>query len=73
MFAKESEGNATDELFSALQHSSTDRKQHSTRHFVTMSNGDVWMFQFSPDNENAWYISDITLLSKEQADLLSLF
>lgn len=71
MFAEVSGENASNELLLALKNSSTDTQSHDTCHFVTMSNGDVWMFQFAPGKDDAsWYIASITVLSEEQAEII---
>ncbi|MCL1872553.1 MAG: hypothetical protein FWF85_00355 [Clostridiales bacterium] len=72
MFDKLSEENATEELFLALKQAKTDTHSHDTCHFVTMSNGDVWMFQFVPMREKTWDITGITLLSKDQAETMKI-
>ena len=70
MFAGESQGNATEELFQALSQSITDTAQHSTNHFTIMSNGDVWMYHFAPTTNNKWNITNIVLLDEEQGDMI---
>ncbi len=72
MFYGQSEANATEELLQSLRESNTSSAAHETCHFVTMDNGDVWLFRFSVANENeAWEITSIQKLSAEEAAAIS--
>lgn len=71
MFDSLSQTNATEEIFLALGQSSTASNSQETCHFVTMENGDIWMFRFSQAKANEpWKITSIKRLSEADAETI---